>query len=198
MQNLWDPFCSPRQWEGGVYSNTSWKLWAELQCLAQSQEDPTAAHFSVKWSSSPWVSQSRLVPRRSLARLLFSALMQSLPQAKPGGSHGTGTGNGAWPWHWDVLGQRGPAHVGELSHGAAASAGQTALETLTLLPHIPSGPWLEFGYGWVHESVSLKQKELAQVFSEGVKGGLRGESGVFSHFLHLVCHPPLRSYLLRV
>lgn len=52
------------------------------------------------------------------------------------------------------------------------SAGKTVLETLTLLPHIPSGVWLELGFAWVYESVSLKQKEHAQVFSEGVKVGL--------------------------
>lgn len=68
MQNLWDPFCSPCQWEGGVHSNTSWKSWAELQCLAQSQKDQTATHFSVKWNSSPSISQNCLVTKCLLAR----------------------------------------------------------------------------------------------------------------------------------
>lgn len=65
-----------------------------------------------------------------------------------------------------------PAPVGEQSHGGTGSAGQTVLETLTPRPHIPSGTGLELGIGWVHESVSLKQKEHAQVFSERVRGGL--------------------------
>lgn len=59
------------------------------------------------------------------------------------------------------------AHVGEQSHRAAASAGQAVPETLALLQHIPSEAWL--GFGWIHESTSLKQKEYAQAFSEGDK-----------------------------
>lgn len=100
------------------------------------------------------------------------------------------------PGHRAVLGQHSPARAGRTgATGLQLLQGKT---TLTPLPHILSEAQLDLGFGWIKESVSLKQKEHARVFSGGDKVGFEGKVVFSPRFLYLVGCPPLRPYSPRI